>query len=123
VEAEKLIQIRPGLNRIDELKDIILGMRAYIANLRGDSETAIQVGLGIPTLPTHTYTKSNFLARYQHALAYYSMGDLDTAEHIWAIWRQGKWRLFFTHCGKKELANIWMIMVSAPGTAVLSGDP
>jgi LuxR family maltose regulon positive regulatory protein len=112
VEAEKLIQIRPGLNRIDELKDIILGMRAYIANLRGDSETAIQVGLGIPTLPTYTYTKSNFLARFEHALAYYSMGDLDTAEHIWAdISRRAEESedIFHAIAAKKELANIWMI--------------
>jgi LuxR family maltose regulon positive regulatory protein len=112
VEAEKLIQTRPGLTGINEVKNIILGMRGYIANLRGDSEVAIQVGLGIPALPTHTYTKSNFLARYQHALAYYSIGDLDTAENIWADISQRAEEsddVFHAIAAKKELANIWTI--------------
>ena len=112
IEAEKLIQTRSELNGINEVKDIILGMRGYIANLRGDSETAIQVGLGIPALAAHTYTKSNFLARYQHALAYYSTGDLDTAENIWTDISQRAEEsedVFHAIAAKKELANIWMI--------------
>ncbi|HLO16080.1 MAG TPA: hypothetical protein VK206_14705, partial [Anaerolineales bacterium] len=112
VEAEKLIQTRPAPNRIDELKNIILGMRGYIANLRGDSETAIQVGLGIPALAAHTYTKSNFMARYQHAFAYYNIGDLVTAKDIWADISQRAEEsgdIFHAIAAKKELANIWMI--------------
>ena len=112
VEAEKLIQTRPGPNGIDELKNIILGMRSFVANLRGDSETATQIGLGIPALAEHTYTKSNFLARFQHALAYYSMGDLNSAENIWVdISRRAEESedIFHAIAAKKELANIWMI--------------
>jgi LuxR family maltose regulon positive regulatory protein len=112
VEAEELIQTRPGSHEIDELKCLILGMRGYIANLRGDSQAAIQVGLGIPVLAAHSYTKSNFLARFEHALAYYSMGDLDTGESIWTDISQRAEEsedIIHTIAAKKELANIWMI--------------
>jgi LuxR family maltose regulon positive regulatory protein len=112
VDAEKSIRARPDFPGIDELKNLILGMRGYVANLRGDSETAIQVGLDIPVLAEHTYTKSNFMARYEHAFAYYNMGDLVTAEGIWADISQRAEEsgdIFHATAAKKELANIWMI--------------
>jgi len=83
VKVEKLLETRPDFPAINECRNIIIGIRTYLANLNGDAEKAVEVGLGILALTGDEHTTGNFLARFQLAFAYSSSGDLVSAEEIW----------------------------------------
>jgi LuxR family maltose regulon positive regulatory protein len=111
-KAEKLIDTRSDSLRIEEYKNMILAIRTYIANLSGEAETAIQVGMGDPSLAEDKPTAGNFLARFQLAFAHYSIGDFDSAEQIWAdIARRAQENDDYHHAlmAERELANLCLI--------------
>jgi LuxR family maltose regulon positive regulatory protein len=112
VKAEKLIDTRLDSSKIDEYKNMILAIRTYIANLSGEAEVAIQVGMGDPSLAEDKYSAGNFLARFQLAFAYYSIGDFDSAEQIWADiarWAQENEDYYHALMAERELANLCQI--------------
>lgn len=111
-KAEKLIDTRSDSLRIDEYRNMALAVRTYLANLSGDAEMAIQVGLDDSAFAVDKQTTGNFLARFQLAFAYSSIGDFDSAEQIWAdIAQRAQESQDYYHVlmAERELANLWLI--------------
>jgi len=111
-QAEKVIDTRSDSLKIDEYRNMVLAVRTYLANLSGDAEMAIQVGLDDSALAEDKQTTGNFLARFQLAIAYSSIGDFDSAEQIWAeIAQRAQESQDYYHVimAERELGNLWLI--------------
>jgi LuxR family maltose regulon positive regulatory protein len=68
-----------------ELRNYLVQLRAYIANVQGDADLAIQVALDAERQSKQANTSVvdvNYLIGFQLGYAYYSKGDLETAEKI-----------------------------------------
>jgi ATP/maltotriose-dependent transcriptional regulator MalT len=110
--AEASIKTMPGSQKINEYKILIFGMRAFMANLRGDSEKAIQFSLGISPVTRDQVTTSYIMARAQLAVAYLETGDISSAERVFADivqWAQESQDVYYAILTNKELAEIWIL--------------
>ena len=110
--AEASIKTMPGSQKIDEYKILICGMRAFMANLRGDSEKAIQFSLGISPVTRNQVTTSYIMARAQLAVAYLETGDISSAERVFTDivqWAQESQDVYYAILTNKELAEIWIL--------------
>ncbi len=107
--AEDYLTKVPNSPKIDEYKTLIYGTRAFIANLRGDVDKAIQFSLGLPFVIENQHTATYFLTRTQLAVAYLDKGDLPSAERVLTemlVWAQENQDVFYTILTYKELAEI-----------------
>ena len=110
--AEVSLQAMPGSPKTDEYKNLILGMRAFIANLRGQSEKAIQFCLCIPAIIENRFTASYFVISSQLAVAYFDKGDLVSAERVFMnMVKQAEERqdVYYATATNKELIEIWCL--------------
>lgn len=84
-EAENMLMTGSGLPDLDELRNYLVQLRAYIANIKGDPDLAIEVALGAEERSeqvSNSAANSNYLIGFQLGYACYSKGDLDAAENI-----------------------------------------
>lgn len=111
--AEASIKTMPASQKINDYKILIFGMRAFMANLRGEPEKAIQYILDISlTAGQQQDTASYAMARAQLAVAYLDSGDFSSAERVFTEivqWAQEHQDLYYAILTNKELAEIWNI--------------
>ncbi len=84
-EAEKMLIADNEPSDLAELRNYLVQLRVYIANIKGDPDSAIRVALGAEG-PSEQASNSaaniNYLIGFQLGYAYYSKGDLQSAEKI-----------------------------------------
>jgi len=85
-------------------------MRAFMANLRGNPEKAIQYSLRISPVKANQHSIGYFVARSQLAVAYFDTGDISSAERVYddMVQRALESRdVVYAILTNKELAEIW----------------
>jgi LuxR family maltose regulon positive regulatory protein len=110
VDAETSLKTMPGSAKIDDYRMLIFGMRAFMANLRGDPQKAIQHSLKISPTAGDQHPTSYIMTRTQLAVAYFDMGDLCTAEKVFtdvALKAQESQDVYYAVLTNKELAELW----------------
>jgi LuxR family maltose regulon positive regulatory protein len=84
-KAESLLDNSPKLPDDDDLRGYLTLLQSYMANIQDNPDLAISSalkGVGHVNLPTGKVTADNHLIGFQLGYAYYSKGDLETAEQI-----------------------------------------
>jgi LuxR family maltose regulon positive regulatory protein len=110
VDAETSLKTMPVSAKIDDYRILIFGMRAFLANLRGDSQKAIQHSLNISPAARDQHPTSYIMTRTQLAVAYLDLGDLCTAEKVFtdvALKAQESQDVYYAVLTNKELAELW----------------
>lgn len=121
-KAEASIVSMAPSPKVDEYKILLSGMRAFIANLQGIPENAIKYTQGIAPIPGGRPTASYYMVRVQLAIACLDMGDIPSAERIFAEivqWAQRNQDVFYAVLTNKELAEIACIKGSLSQAAQL----
>lgn len=109
----------PDSPKIVEYRILSLGMRAFIANLRGEPEKSIQIFEDITPLIQDKHAASYFVTRAQLAVAYLDNGNLSSAELVFSeMVERAKENqdIYFTILTNKEIAEIYNIQ-GCPGRA------
>lgn len=111
-----------GAQGSEEIKNLITMLRAYQANMLGDTEAAIHITLGETTIDTSRITPENYKAYFQLGYACYTRGDLDAAERIFsAVARAAEQAedIYNATISQGELAGIQVVRGSLKGAEVI----
>jgi LuxR family maltose regulon positive regulatory protein len=84
-EAENLLSTTPRSLQSDEMRSQLTQLRAFMANINGDADSAIHISLDGEEQKgsiNAALSDVNYLVGFQLGYAYYSKGELDMAEKI-----------------------------------------